>query len=287
MSVSSIYTGGGFGQWPAQRDLRANLPLLGAASDASDPSGLAGARFGGRDGRLAVTSGPPAWSLPAAVATSTASTADPGATSGSAVSATGSAGTPATWLSAAESAASTLVTDLQAGAAGTTGGSAAAGTAATATAAPSTTATTPASVGTSGNAAATAVAAASAGGDASTTTGGATGSGSAGSASASGGAANLIAALQSFLGLLQAGPTNPSSSSAAGNGSGPSPRHDWASRSAGGWHRHDQDRWSDGSASGSGGLGTTNQLLGQILGAIETYSAQGGANATAATSFSA
>jgi hypothetical protein len=97
-------------------------------------------------------------------------------------------------------------------------------------------------------------------------------------------AANLLSALQSFIGLLQSGPGGQASTTTTA--SGPPPWQDPWNHDGGGWHHHhDGGGWGEV----SGELQTTNQLLGQILGAIQSYAAPGNQTTTqpATTSVSA
>jgi hypothetical protein len=288
MSVNSIaYDSGGFGQWLSLRDPRAGPSISGSANDVGAWLGTRFARFGGGQ---AVPSGPPPWSSPTAAATNAA---------GAGAAVTSPAGAPPNWLGSTENAASRLIGDLQAflvdlqtggGGGGTNGGADT-----TATVAPAATATAPATGAPAGPTATGAVATTDGTqGDAGPDTATAGTTSSTGSTASNGGstasdAASLIGALQSFIDQLQGGSTNQAPS--AGTTTAQPPWDTWPNQDAGGRHDHHDagGGWRGGSDGIAGELQTTNQLLGQILGAIESYSAQGNqiTSQTATTSVSA
>ncbi len=275
MSLSTIaYDGGGFDQWRSQRDFRADPPNSWQANGAGSQA-----------------TGTPA----AATASGTAA----------------SPLTPAAWLSSTEGAASTLISDLQAFLVDLQAG----GTAAAPPAPASATAPDPNAGATAAAAAVAATAAAATGASATagtattgqtttgqTTTGPArTGPATTGPATAAavapttagGDAANLVDALQSFIALLDGGTTGQSAAAGTTTPATPSPQPADGWQGHGGGWRHHGGGWGGGGGNGSGGvfgeLQTTNELLGQILGALGGYTAQGNPATTpaAATSVSA
>jgi hypothetical protein len=237
MTVNAISNDGR--HWQFLRSLRADPPTPAVADAGASP----GIRFLGGGPAAAGLVAP--WSPAIATAAASSGTAAPAAAAG---------GQAPGWLGALESAGSTLVADLQAFLADLQGAAqnAAGAAPASATADPAT----------AGTAATTAAGAAPTG--PTPTSSGTTGSGTTTATDAG----SLIAALQSFIGLLQGG-------SAAGNGGA----------DGHGRHHHDGDGgggggWAGSPAGGSAGIQTTNLLLGGILGVLESYAGGGAGSAS-------